>query len=336
MNIRAMICGSRGLTLTKSEADFFRVTKPAGFILFARNCDTHDQIRGLVNSFLDCVGHQALILIDQEGGRVQRLTPPNWKAYPTGQSIGQVYERDNEAGIEAAHLASRLIGSDLHDLGINMDCLPVLDLAFEGGHKVIGDRAYHNTPEIVSILGRAACEGLYSAGVLPVIKHIPGHGRAGADSHEKLPEVDALLEELEKLDFVPFKELNDMPAAMTAHILYTSLDAVHPATTSPCIIKEVIRDFIGFKGLLMSDDVSMGALSGTIAERTEALFAAGCDVALHCNGDLGEMIALESRSPELTDDSLARFELARDKIASPVPFDREAGWQRLQDLMATP
>ncbi len=332
-DIHAMICGSSGLALTEDEISFFQRTRPAGYILFARNCETADQIRALIDQFLACVGHPALVLIDQEGGRVQRLTPPIWPSYPAGRKIGKIFARDKDLGIEAARLAARLIGDDLHSLGINMDCLPVLDLALAGGHQVIGDRAYDSDPEIVSILGRSACEGLLSSGVLPVIKHIPGHGRAAADSHEKLPEVTASREDLEGLDFLPFMALRDMPAAMTAHILYTSFDAVRPATTSPCIISEVIRSYIGFDGLLISDDISMGALSGTIVERVDALFTAGCDIALHCNGDMGEMETLADRAPVLQGAGRARFDTALDMIEKPAHLNREMAWQRLQDLL---
>lgn len=333
MTIRAMICGSSGLTLTPEETAFFRRTQPAGFILFVRNCEIPAQVSDLVKQFQDCVDHQALVLIDQEGGRVQRLTPPHWAQYPPGEVFGRIYDQNTEAGLEAAHLSARLIGDDLHRLGINMNCLPVLDLAFEGRHQVIGSRAYHSDPAIVSALGRAASEGLLAAGVLPVIKHIPGHGRAGVDSHEKLPEVDATREDLASLDFIPFTALNDMPAAMTAHILYTDLDPVRPATTSRGIIKEVIRGAIGFDGLLMSDDVSMGALSGTIAERTVALFEAGCDVALHCNGELEEMEEMAAQTPELAATSKTRFERTIGMIKTPGDFDRDLSWHRLQTLI---
>ncbi|MBZ0217830.1 MAG: beta-N-acetylhexosaminidase [Fimbriimonadaceae bacterium] len=333
MNSCAMICGSSGLALTQEEVAFFRETRPAGFILFARNCDTPDQIGRLIDQFRNCAGRETLILIDQEGGRIQRLAPPLWPQYPTARRIGEIYDQDRDQGIEAARLASRLIGDDLCQLGINMDCLPVLDLSFDSGHKVIGDRAYHRNPQIVSALGRAACEGLFAAGILPVIKHIPGHGRAAADSHEQLPEVSASLAELADLDFVPFKALADMPAAMTAHILYTNLDAVRPATTSRYILDEVIRRMLGFDGLLMSDDVSMGALSGTIGERVDALFDAGCDIALHCNGDIEEMEVLAAHTPELAGTSKARFDRALNLIEPPEELDRELAWQRLRDLL---
>ena len=334
MTCLAMICGSEGTSLSPREIAFFRETRPAGFILFARNCETPDQVQALTSEFLACVQHEALVLIDQEGGRVQRLTPPVWPAYPAGEMFGALYNKNSDKGMEAARLSARLIGNDLHALGINMDCLPVLDLAFPGRHKVIGDRAYHRDPDVVAQIGRAASEGLMSSGVLPVIKHIPGHGRADADSHETLPEVGAALEELNSSDFVPFRTLSDMPAAMTAHILYTGLDAVRPATTSPRIIREVIRESIGFQGLLMSDDVSMGALKGTVGARAQALFSAGCDLALHCNGDMKEMEDLAENTPALSGISKRRYEAALAMIHPPDDLNRKHAWDRLQTLLA--
>jgi len=331
----AMICGCAGTRLSSWETDFFRETRPAGFILFSRNCQTPDQIRALTGAFLDCVQHDALVLIDQEGGRVQRLPPPQWPAYPPGAAIGRIYDRNKALGLEAARLDARLIGDDLAGLGINMDCLPVLDLAVSSGHEIIGERAYHGDPEAVARLGRAAADGLMAAGVLPVVKHIPGHGRANADSHESLPTVEVSRETLESTDFMPFRALNDMPAAMTAHILYTDIDAVRPATTSAAIIGEVIRGFMGFDGLLMSDDVSMGALRGTIATRVDALFEAGCDLALHCNGEMAEMEDLARHTPQLAGKRKTRFDNAMARIAPAGPIDRDQAWQRLQALLAT-
>ncbi len=329
-----MICGVSGLTLTDREIGFFKDCRPAGFILFARNCANANQIKILVSSFLETVGHDALILIDQEGGRVQRLVPPEWPQYPPGQVFGALYDRDREAGLEAVWLAANLIGRDLAELGINMDCLPVLDLMSAEGHAVIGDRAFHEDPKIVSELALRACDGLLVAGVLPVIKHIPGHGRASADSHKELPVVDALRPELEMSDFIPFQKLAHMPAAMTAHVVYSKLDETRPATVSPAIIREVIRGHIGFNGLLMSDDVSMNALEGTIAERTAALIEAGCDVALHCNGIMDEMIQVAGNVPVLADQALARFEKALAMRRKPVPGRQSDTMDRLLALIA--
>lgn len=334
MTIRAMICGSAGPVLTAQEISFFKESRPAGYILFARNCENADQIKKLVRSFRDAVDHDALILIDQEGGRVQRLVPPAWPRYPTARVFGALYDRDQEAALDAVWLAANLIGHDLAELGINMDCLPVLDLDSDEGHDVIGDRAYHSDPAIVSTLGRKACEGLLAAGVLPVIKHIPGHGRAGADSHLNLPVVDAAKTDLALNEFAPFHDLADMPAAMTAHVLYTSLDEKRPATISLAIIQQVIRKQIGFGGLLMSDDVSMGALDGTIAERTIALIEAGCDVALHCNGDLAEMEQVARNVPKLENVARNRFEQALAMRQVPNKIDRQDAMDRLQKRIA--
>ena len=334
MTVRAMICGASGLVLTDRETEFFKEYSPSGMILFARNCQTADQIKSLVNSFLEAVGHDALVLIDQEGGRVQRLVPPEWPQYPAGNSFGNLYDRNPEAALEAVWLAANLIGQDLAELGINMDCLPVLDLDSVEGHDVIGDRAYHADPDIVSEIGGRACEGLLAAGILPVIKHIPGHGRAGADSHKALPIVATPRRELEETDFVPFKKLSGMPAAMTAHVVYTNLDETRPATVSPAIIREVIRGFIGFNGLLMSDDISMNALEGTIAERTVALIEAGCDVALHCNGEYDEMVQVAKNVPHLNGAALARFERALAMKSKTTPVKRGVAMERLQALIA--
>ncbi len=329
-----MICGAVGPTLTDQEIGFFKDSRPAGLILFARNCRTAEQIKRLVDTFLEAAGHDALILIDQEGGRVQRLEPPEWPQYPPGREFGALYDRDPEAGLKAVWLAANLIGRDLVELGINMDCLPVLDLRTAEGHDVIGDRAYHGDPEIVAELGLQASDGLLAAGVLPVIKHIPGHGRAGADSHKDLPIVGTPRHELEMSDFVPFQKLAGMPAAMTAHVVYSNLDETRPATVSPVIIREVIRGFIGFKGLLMSDDVSMDALEGTITERTVALIDAGCDVALHCNGKFDEMMQVAENVPVLADRALARFEQALAMRRKPAPRRRGETMERLQALLA--
>ncbi len=334
MTIHAMICGSAGPILSKQELKFFKECRPAGFILFSRNCETADQIKSLVLSFREAVDHDALILIDQEGGRVQRLVPPAWPRYPTARVFGELYDRDQQVAQDAVWLAANLIGHDLAELGINMDCLPVLDLDSDEGHDVIGDRAYHSDPAIVATLGRKACEGLLAAGVLPVIKHIPGHGRAGTDSHLKLPVIEATKSDLGLNEFAPFHDLSDMPAAMTAHVLYTSLDEKRPATISLAIIGQVIRKQIGFDGLLMSDDVSMGALDGTIAERTMALIEAGCDVALHCNGDLAEMEQVAENVPKLVGIARSRFERALAMRQGPNEIDRQDAMDRLQKLIA--
>lgn len=279
--------------LTAAEHDLFRASDPLGFILFQRNCREPGEIRQLVADLRASVGRaDAPVLIDQEGGRVARLKPPHWRAAPPAARIAAIAagrpDRLNVAA-EAARLNARLIGAELAALGITVDCAPVLDLPQPGAHDVIGDRAYGRDPAVVATLGRAVCDGLLDAGVLPVIKHMPGHGRAGADSHHECPVVDTARAELERTDFAPFKALADMPWAMTAHVTFTALDPVRPATVSPAIVAEIMRGHIGFDGLLVSDDLSMAALGGTLASRAESALAAGCDVVLHCNGRFDEM-----------------------------------------------
>ena len=285
MAARAFISGLSGLTLTAAERAFLREAKPWGLILFARNIQSDEQIIRLIDESSDVLGTQAPVLIDQEGGKVQRIKPPLVpREYPTGAAYGRLYDLDRARGLAAARLGGRLIASDLHRLRISVDCLPVADVPVGGAHDVIGDRAYGRTPAKVSALAAAAAEGLQDGGVLPVLKHIPGHGRATADSHEELPRVDADRATLEVTDFAAFRPLNRLPLGMTAHVKFTAIDPVQPATTSATMIRDVIRGFIGFDGLLMSDDVCMEALTGTIAARTRAALAAGCDLALHCSG----------------------------------------------------
>ncbi len=317
---KALILGASGTVLSRDEQVFFANEAPWGFILFARNLSEPDQIRDLVASMRESVGRpDAPVFIDQEGGRVQRLRPPLAGYYPPADTLGRIYTQDREAAIRASWLMSRLHALDLIQYGINADCLPVLDVPVEGAHDVIGDRAYAHDPEIVAILGKAAAEGLLAGGVMPVIKHIPGHGRAFSDSHHALPVVDAGLDELRRHDFVPFKALRDAPAAMTAHVVYTAIDAGNPATTSPRVISEFIRGEIGFDGLLMSDDLSMKALSGDFAKRTRSSLAAGCDMVLHCNGDMAEMKPIAQAAPVLAGLAKARAVRAIESL------DRQAG-----------
>jgi beta-N-acetylhexosaminidase len=296
---RAFITGLSGLRLTDGERAFLREARPWGLILFKRNIQDKTQVIDLTNEAKGELGGGAPVLIDQEGGRVQRLGPPNWPVYPAGAAYGRVYDTDPHAGLVAARLGAMLIAADLMELGINVDCLPLADVPVAGADRVIGDRAYGETADKVSAIASAIAEGLADGGVLPVLKHIPGHGRANADSHEKLPQVHADRATLEASDFAAFRPLKKLPLAMTAHVVFTAIDPVHPVTTSATMIGEVIRGFIGFDGLLMSDDISMGALSGSVAERTRAAIAAGCDVVLHCNGRLDEMRAVAEVAPEL-------------------------------------
>lgn len=321
MPVRAAIYGCAGQTLSDAERRFFREVEPWGFILFARNISTPDQVKRLTGELCEVAGRVVPVLIDQEGGRVARLRPPHWRAYPAGRRYGELYQRVPNLGLEAARIGGRLIASELNALGINVDCLPVLDVPVASAHDVIGDRAYGDTPDVVASLGRAAAEGLIAGGVLPVIKHIPGHGRAGADSHLDLPVVDASWDELDAVDFAPFRALSDMPLAMTAHVVYAAVDAKRPATTSEIVIERVIRGAIGFDGLLMSDDLSMEALSGTLTQRARQSLAAGCDVVLHCNGKMDEMKAvlagtraLEARAAQRAAAALARIPKAAEAI----------------------
>jgi len=336
MKTRAFIAGCSGHELTPDEIAFFKEAAPWGFILFRRNIDNPEQVRALCASLREAVGREeAPVLIDQEGGRVQRMGPPHWPKYPSGATYGAVHANDPLVQRELARLGARLIAHDLRAVGVTVDCLPVLDVPSPGAHDVIGDRAYGRTPDKVAVLGRAAAEGLLAGGVLPVIKHIPGHGRAGADSHLALPVVEASREELERHDFAPFRMLADMPLAMTAHVVYTALDPERPATTSPIVIRDVIRGHIGYDGLLMTDDLSMKALSGSFREKTEAAFAAGCDMALHCNGEMEEMSAVAEASPVLEGEALRRAEAALGRIRhEPEPLDPVDARARLDAALA--
>jgi len=307
----ALITGIAATTLTPQEADFLRDIRPAGLILFARNLVNHAQIRALISAVREAVGtEELLVLIDQEGGRVQRLCPPLGRTLPPASAYGTLYARDPAQATAAAFAVARLLAEDLKALGINTDCAPVLDLPVPGSHAVIGDRAYSTSIDQVVRLARSVAQGFMAGGVLPVIKHIPGHGRATKDSHLALPVVTESREVLAASDFVPFKALNSLPAAMTAHIIYSAIDAGAPASTSAILIGDVIRGEIGFDGLLMSDDLSMNALSGGMRQRAESVIAAGSDIVLHCNGDLREMRSAAAGSPTLQGDAHRRFQAA--------------------------
>ena len=313
---RAVIFGCAGLRLEPAEYDFFRASNPLGFIVFARNCDSPGQLARLVADLRSAVGRSdAPILIDQEGGRVIRMGAPHWRKPPAAGVIGAVAERDQAVGRRAAWLNARLIAADLRHVGIDVCCLPVLDMQFAGASSVVGDRAFSADVENVAQLGRAAAEGLLAGGVLPVIKHIPGHGRATSDSHHALPRVDAPLGELEYSDFRPFRALNDMPIGLTAHVCYQALDADLPGTFSAKVIAAAIRGSIAFDGLLLSDDLSMQALSGTLGERAGAAIAAGCDVVLHCNGQPEEMADIADTVVELSPAALRRWAIAKNRIS---------------------
>lgn len=297
MSAKAFICGVKSQYLSAVEHEFLLRMQPYGVILFARNCDNPTQVKTLCAEIMNCLKHPfASILIDQEGGRVARLKPPNWRKYPPAAHFKT---------IEAVKLNARVIAEELLNLCITTNCAPLADLPVKYAHDIIGDRAFGSTAEQVTRFARAQAEGLMEAGIMPILKHIPGHGRARTDSHEELPVVDVSLETLEATDFVPFRALRDIPLGMTAHIIYTAIDAKLVATQSKKVI-DYIREVIGFDGLLMSDDLSMKALAGTYAKRTKATFAAGCDLALHCNGDMAQMHEVASESPELVGESLRR------------------------------
>lgn len=328
----AAIFGCAGPALSKSEAAFFRDTQPWGFILFGRNVLDRDQARRLTDDLRATVGRaDAPVLIDQEGGRVARLRPPHWPRYPAAASYARLADADPETADEMAWLGGRLIAHDLFALGINVDCAPVLDVPQPGAHDIIGDRAFGATPDRIARLAGRFATGLRAGGVAPVVKHIPGHGRALADSHEALPLVDALLAALEAVDFAPFRALAAAPMAMTAHVVYRALDSDRPATVSHTVIDEIIRGRIGFAGLLMTDDLSMKALGGSFAERTSAALAAGCDVVLHCNGDPKEMAAVAGAAKPLSGVAAERAAAALASVAGgPESFDLADGRRRFE------
>ena len=332
--ISAAIYGCSGHRLTAEERAFYAEAKPWGFILFRRNVDSPDQVKALVDDLRDSVGRaDAPVLIDQEGGRVQRLGPPHWPKYPPGSAYLKAVN-DPMTARELVRLGARLMAHDLRALGITVDCVPVLDVPVPGAHDIIGDRAYAQDPATVTQLGRAAAEGLLAGGVLPIIKHIPGHGRAFADSHHDLPVVETDLETLDAWDFAPFKALSDMPMAMTAHVVFTAVDAKRPATTSKKGIR-LMREHLGFSGLIMSDDLSMKALSGTLTERAEQSLKAGCDVILHCNGDLDEMRQVAEGTGKLKGEARRRAEAALNRIVhTPEPLDVAEALTRLEAALS--
>ena len=335
MGPRAVILGCEGPVLTDWEVDFFAETNPFGFILFKRNCESPAQVGELARALRRCVGRdEAPVLIDQEGGRVQRLCPPQWRAAPAPARFGELAQRDGALAREAVELNARLLAAELIELGINVDCIPLLDLRMIGGHKIIGDRSYGSDPDLVATLGRACCEGLMAGGVMPVVKHIPGHGRALVDSHEDLPKAEATREELERTDFAPFRQLADMPWAMTAHVVFAAVDPLFPATTSEKLISEVVRGWIGFDGVLLSDDLSMKALEGDLGSRAAAALAAGCDLVLHCNGRREEMEAVTAATGPLSADAERRVGAAAGRLAPPSQVDRAGLAARLDALLA--
>ncbi|MDQ2953747.1 MAG: beta-N-acetylhexosaminidase [Pseudomonadota bacterium] len=333
MAARAFIMGLSGPNITAEERAFASDAQPWGLIIFRRNVERPEQLRRLTSDFRDALGRDAPVLVDQEGGRVQRLGPPHWPDYPPGAAYGRLYDRDPETALEAARLGGRLIAADLQPLGLDIDCLPVADIPVPGADPVIGDRAYGESPAKVAALAGAIAQGLLAGGVLPVVKHLPGHGRAKADSHKALPVVDTDRASLEGSDFAAFRPLAGLPLGMTAHVVFSAIDAVAPATTSAIMIHEVIRGTIGFQGLLMSDDISMGALSGSLSARTRGAIAAGCDIVLHCNGEMAQMREVAAAAPVLAGEAGRRAEAALARRLKPSGFDVAAARSRFGHLM---
>jgi beta-N-acetylhexosaminidase len=332
---RAFICGLSGTELSQEEHAFLREAQPWGVILFGRNAGNPQQTQRLCRAVREALGREnAPILIDQEGGRVQRFGTPHFRAYPAGARYGAAYLKNSLAGVEAAYLGAMLIALDLHSLGVTVNCMPVLDIPVEGTTAAIGDRALGDTVDAVATLGGAQIDGLLAGGVVPVVKHIPGHGRAMVDSHHELPHVDATMGELEAQDFTPFRLLaKRAPLAMTAHVVFLDLDDGAPATLSSTVIVNVIRARIGFDGALMTDDICMGALSGSPRQRAEAAIAAGCDLVLHCNGTLEEMREVADGVPELAGASLQRSDAALAYQRAPQDMDRGALERRFDFLL---
>ncbi len=315
----AAIFGCEGVRLSERERAFFRDVRPCGFELFQRNCESPDQIRALIGELREAAGgDDAVILIDQEGGRVRRLKPPHWPDHPAAGRVGAVALQSLEKAERAAELHARAIAAMLAPLGFDANAAPVLDLGLPAKTDVIGDRAYSADPAIVASLGSAACRGYLAGGVIPIIKHMPGHGRAQVDSHKALPVATADLETLTETDFAPFRTLADMPWGMTCHLVFTAIDPDRPATQSQLVIEQAIRDAIGFDGVLVSDDLSMNALSGTLGQRAAASIAAGCDIALHCNGVFEEMRDVADSVPRLSDAAIRRLERTAD-FRTPPP-----------------
>ena len=332
--VRPVISDVEGFEISAAEKELFQEIRPFGFILFKRNCDTQDQLKCLTDQMRDVTEDDNIpILVDQEGGRVARLGPPSWNKYPSAETYSDIYNDNEELAIEAVKLHAMLIANDLLKAGINVDCYPVLDLLFDGADKVIGDRSFGRTPDKIITLARSGAEAMMSMGVTPIIKHIPGHGRADVDSHLSLPKVTTTINELRRADFMPFKALNDMPCAMTAHVIYSDIDENNCATISKKVITEIIREELGFKGVLFTDDITMKALNKSAAQNAKDSLTAGCDLALHCNGDLSDRRAVLEATDDLMSDEYARlksFFLSADKTTS---IDHVKCYGRLQEII---
>lgn len=333
--LSAFITALSGPELTADEAAALRAIRPCGVILFGRNVVDPAQVRRLTDAVRDAVASDHLmLLIDQEGGRVQRLKPPHWRALPPGAQYAALYAHDPVRAVEATQLVARLMADELRAVGLNTDCTPVLDLPVPGSHAIIGDRAFGEAPGQVVALGGAVARGMMAGAVLPVIKHIPGHGRATMDSHLDLPVVETPRADLTVTDFAPFAGLAHVPAAMTAHVVFTALDPRAPASTSAMVTAEIIRGAIGFDGLLMSDDLSMKALSGCLASRARAVIRAGSDIALHCNGVMAEMVEVAAEIPEVQGQARRRLDAAIRILKANQSFDVAKAEQMLADVLA--
>ena len=337
MTIRSFISGCAALALSQDEVKFFQKADPWGLILFKRNCESPEQIRNLTAQFRSAVGRKdAPVFIDQEGGRVQRLGPPSnyWRKYPAAMEYGKQYDRCPTLAIRTARSVGRLMADDLTEIGITSSCLPVLDVPQPGAHEVIGSRAYSMRPDHIMTLARAHVVGLMEGGILPVMKHIPGHGRAEVDSHHNLPIVKAPRTDLERVDFLPFVAFADCPMAMTAHVIYEALDKDYPATLSRKIIKNVVRKLIGFEGLLITDDLSMKALQGTLPEKADMALAAGCDMLLHCNGMMSQMEEVAEAAVPLAGKAMRRAKQALRAKRKPLPYDKKRALNELEAILS--
>jgi beta-N-acetylhexosaminidase len=331
MSPRAFISGIADKTLSAAERSFLRDADPWGVIFFGRNVESPEQVKRLGASIRDALGRPAPILVDQEGGRVQRLGPPHWPSYPAGAVYGRMYDASPERARRVAYLGAYLMAADLIAVGIDVDCLPIADVPVPGASSVIGDRAYGDSAAKVAAIAESVALGLLQCGVLPVLKHLPGHGRATADSHHGLPVVEVDRLTLLATDFAAFQPLKDLPLGMTAHVVYADIDPVAPATTSLTVVRDVIRGSIGFSGLLMSDDISMEALSGPLQQRARAALAAGCDVVLHCNGNIDEMQELAAAVPLMPAEAQIRALERRGAVARDDLAKLRAEWTMLMN-----
>lgn len=331
----AAVFGLKGRRPRPEERAFFKKADPLGIILFQRNCQTPDQVRALIDDFRECVGRaDAPVLIDQEGGRVARLQPPHWRGVPSAMAVAKLADVSLNRAMEALYLNALLIARELWSLGVTVNCAPVMDVPWPGAHGVIGDRALGATPQRVGLLGSRVVAGLLDGGVSPVVKHMPGHGRAMVDSHSDLPLTNAGAKDLRSLDFKAFRHVRRAPWAMTAHVVYSAFDKKRPATISKTVIEDCIRGEIGFKGVLVSDDLSMKALGGDMRDRAAQCLRAGCDIALHCNGDMREMEAVAEGAGQLGKAALTRIAKAEKRRKNArMDIDAKAALDRFHVLI---